>query len=104
MQRSVAILILAVSSAGDALADPPPDPITGGSTAASTPAPAPAAEPKQEPKPATPSDLPKKIAAGTGGVFQPGLLLQGQYVYDQVDGTATTTPVVANQFRVRRAE
>jgi len=94
MQRSVAVLILAVSSAGGALAaDPPP----------ATP-PAGTAEPKQEPKPATPSDLPKKIAAGTGGVFQPGLLLQGQYVYDQVDGTATTTPVVANQFRVRRAE
>jgi len=52
----------------------------------------------QEPAPASPiAEIPKKIAVGTNGLFQPGLLLQGWYVFDQTD-------VPANTFRIRRAE
>jgi hypothetical protein len=74
IQRIVAVLILAVSSAGGALAA------------------------------GDPAEPPKKITVGTEGLFQPGLLLQGQYVFDQTDGIGTTPTAYANQFRVRRAE
>src|SRR3954468_12200499 len=58
-----------------------------------------------DPEPAGPvAEIPKKIAVGTNGLFQPGLLLQGWYVYDQADATGTTPTSIANTFRVRRAE
>jgi hypothetical protein len=54
--------------------------------------------PAQEPGPAAPvAEIPKKIAVGTNGLFQPGILLQGWYVLDVTDAPANT-------FRVRRAE
>jgi hypothetical protein len=58
-----------------------------------------------DPEPANPiAEVPKKIAVGTNGLFQPGLLLQGWYVFDQVDATGTAPGSIANTFRVRRAE
>ncbi|HYV46411.1 MAG TPA: porin [Myxococcaceae bacterium] len=77
LRRIVVALVLAF--AGSTLAADPP----------AEPAPAPAANPIAE--------LPKKIAVGTNGLFQPGLLLQGWFVFDQTD-------VPANTFRIRRAE
>jgi phosphate-selective porin len=43
------------------------------------------------------SPLPKKLAVGTEGLFQPGILLQGWYLVDRADETTST-------FRLRRAE
>src|SRR5689334_24006522 len=58
-----------------------------------------------DPEPASPiAEIPRKVAVGTSGLFQPGLLLQGWYVYDQTDATGTTATSIANTFRVRRAE
>jgi phosphate-selective porin len=43
------------------------------------------------------SPPPKKLAVGTEGLFQPGILLQGWYLVDRADQTTST-------FRLRRAE
>ena len=47
--------------------------------------------------PAAPSEPPKKLAVGKGGLWQPGLLLQGWLLVDHADATTST-------FRLRRAE
>jgi hypothetical protein len=57
--------------------------------------PIPAAD-QPEPPPEEPPP-PKKLAVGTEGLFQPGLLLQAWFQYDHADDTTTT-------FRMRRAE
>lgn len=87
-----------------------------GRVAAAQPATAPATEPPAEP-PAEPTEPPaatlpepapvvaaetpppKNLAVGTEGIFRPGLLLQGWYVVNKVEGNDPT-----NTFRMRRAE
>ncbi len=43
------------------------------------------------------AEPPRKLAVGTEGFFQPGILLQGWFLADRADETTST-------FRVRRAE
>jgi hypothetical protein len=47
---------------------------------------------------------PKKLAVGTGGLFQPGLLLQGWFIFDGCPSCTSPTPSSVSSFRVRRAE
>lgn len=65
-----------------------PDPLTA--VVAEPPAAASAPE-------ATPPEAPRKLAVGTEGLFQPGLLLQGWLLIDRADETTSTV-------RLRRAE
>jgi len=85
VKRIVAVLALSLGASGSA---GEPAPASPAPTSTPTPAPDPVA---------AAAELPKKIAAGTGGFFLPGLLLQGWFTYDQSDITTST-------FRVRRAE
>jgi hypothetical protein len=48
-------------------------------------------------KPADKPAAPKRLAVGTAGLFQPGLLLQGWFLYEQTDVPTST-------FRIRRTE
>jgi hypothetical protein len=60
--------------------------------------PAPAAAPVAAPAAEPPAPVyPSKLAVGTEGVFQPGVLLQGWFLIDRADETTDT-------FRLRRAE
>jgi hypothetical protein len=88
MRRMIAVMALTLGAAG-------------GAAEADQPAPAPAPPPGPV---ATAAEIPKKIAAGTNGVFQPGVNLQAWFVYDQTDGDATTPSAITNSFRIRRAE
>ena len=49
------------------------------------------------PQPQSPPTMPKKLAVGTEGLFQPGLLLQGWFFVQDQDETKSS-------FRLRRAE
>jgi len=73
--------LFAVASAGGALAAGP---------AAGAGSDAPAKEP------------PRVLSVGTDGVLKIGVLLQGWYVYQQVDAAGGS--IISNTFRVRRAE
>jgi hypothetical protein len=80
------------------LAPPPyaPPPPTALSPAPLAP-PVPSAGPEAPPPP-------KKLTVGTGGLFQPGLLLQGWFVFDGCPSCVNPTPTSVSTFRVRRAE
>jgi phosphate-selective porin O/P len=85
---------------------PPTNPVAAPTTGAPSTAPAPSAAPTTL-APTTPAgdvkatatEPPKKLAVGTNGLFQPGLLAQGWY---QVERAGDQFGV--SQFRLRRAE
>ena len=57
------------------------------------------------PPPAPPGEAPpKKLTVGKDGFFQPGLLLQGWFVFDGCPSCVSPTPSSVSTFRVRRAE
>ncbi|HMJ55164.1 MAG TPA: porin [Polyangiaceae bacterium] len=57
------------------------------------------------PPPPAPGDAPpKKLTVGTGGLFQPGLLLQGWFLFDGCPSCTGATPSSVSTFRIRRAE
>jgi hypothetical protein len=76
---------------------PPSAPVTE-TTPAVPPAPAALPTAPAEPPP------PKKLTVGTGGLFQPGLLLQSWFVFDGCPSCVTPTPSSVSTFRIRRAE
>ncbi|HEY4175309.1 MAG TPA: porin [Kofleriaceae bacterium] len=98
MQRTLLMFSILAGLAGTALAQTAP------------PAPAPpvaptppvaivtVVEPTKEPAKAE-ADAPKKIAVGSEGWLQPGVLLQGWFLVDRAASTTT-----ASTFRLRRAE
>ena len=68
-------------------------------------APVPPEPPPPPPPPAAPAEAPpKKLTVGTGGLFQPGLLLQGWFLFDGCPSCVNPTPSSVSTFRVRRAE
>lgn len=48
--------------------------------------------------------LPKKLAVGTQGWFNPGLLLQGWFIAEANEETSSTEQLTTSTFRLRRAE
>ena len=118
--RNILTIVTLGALAGSAVAQPAPAPAPA-PTPAPTPAPAPAPDPSPSPTPATPHDLPpteptrpgpepgpakpdapaapKKLAVGTSGLFQPGMLAQGWFQLEHGDGKTTLST-----FRLRRAE
>lgn len=92
---------------------PPPPPPTSPTDAppANPPPPPPAVEPPTlaplpppMPAPAEAPPPPKKLTVGKDGFFQPGLLLQGWFLFDRCPSCAGPTPSSVSTFRVRRAE
>jgi hypothetical protein len=116
--RNLLTLVTLGALAGSAVAQPAPDP-TPAPVPAPTPEPTPP-PPTPPPTPTTPHDLPptepvipkpapaspapelpaaKKLAVGTHGLWQPGMLAQGWFQLEESDGHTTLST-----FRLRRAE
>lgn len=98
-QLLAAVAAAMTISAAAAAEEPAGTPPTSQPTTEGAPPPVPAPEvappsPTEKPAEAPP---PKRLIVGTGGFFQPGLLLQGWFLADRSTETTST-------FRLRRAE